>query len=219
MFMPRHHCLIKRLYEYGCIDEHSCCRTASDNQVQSFRRAMDVTTEMRVELCVPPGLSGGAEVEFVVFDTLQRCHVPDGLCEGESFQVICDIDISEASCGGYCTKSAAWRMYNADELRCPRPEEGAAFYRGQHIEMRRSSGKMSSGVVLDILHAFETIYRCRIGDHSQTLEKHCTAADIASQEGEEFMQLARVCDMQVKAGRLAYLCEHVPDGWGFPAQA
>ena len=37
---------------------------------------MDVTTEMRVELCVPPGLSGGAEVEFVVFDTLQRCHVP-----------------------------------------------------------------------------------------------------------------------------------------------
>ena len=304
---------------------------------------MDVTTEMRVELCVPPGLSGGAEVEFVVFDTLQRCHVPDGLCEGESFQVICDIDISEASCGGYCTKSAAWRMYNADELRCPRPEEGAAFYRGQHIEMRRSSGKMSSGVVLDILHAFETIYRCRIGDHSQTLEKHCTAADIgpvtpcpgfqyargdmvrvarlsdgavvlatvleptyvdgepsyklrlapeggvrgdgelssssqqtaaadadavmapvvethaeedirlktesapggafyvgqlvqvrarphhhpagaggerdASQEGEEFMQLARVCDMQVKAGRLAYLCEHVPDGWGFPAPA
>ena len=31
-----------------------------------------------------------------------------------------------------------------------------------------------------------------------------------------YRQLARVCDMQVRAGRLAYLCKHVPDGWGFP---
>ena len=31
-----------------------------------------------------------------------------------------------------------------------------------------------------------------------------------------FTQLVRVCETEVRAGRLAYVCKHVADGWGFP---
>ena len=69
-------------------------------------------------------------------------------------------------------------IYRAGDLRVPVPESGYAFFRGQHITMRRSDGRLSNGVVLETIDGYEPLYRCRIGDHSGTLEKFCTGADL-----------------------------------------
>jgi hypothetical protein len=373
---------------------------------------------MLVDVCIPPGIAGGDELLFVVAETTHHCVVPEGLCEGEVFQVLVDAEACDATAppstlqtdnsiasgettlfsteaelhvevpvgtvtgdsievqasGGRrfvvevpdglvagmtmvvslppsassvaprASPKAARRrrepsadaggeverLYDSEVLRAPEPKEGHAFYAGQHIQMRRSSGRFSSGVVLDAHDAFETLYRCRIGDHTATLEKWCTESDLRAVEalpgfeyavgamvrvaracdgavvlatvleglyvddepsyrlrlepapGEStvlvgacreggvahtsggrarptaavethaeddvriktqsapscafhvgqlvqvrsgadadgaslFNQLARVRDTEVRAGRLMYLCKHVPDGWGFPA--
>jgi len=70
--------------------------------------------------------------------------------------------------------------YDAQDLRVPIPEPGYAFYVGQHIQLLRNSGRFSNGVVLDIIDAYETLYRCRIGEPGGTLEKNCGEDDIRS---------------------------------------
>ena len=89
--------------------------------------------------------------------------MPEGLSEGEAFQVevdICENDKSPREVFADFDSSLrrdAFELYHADEIRAPRlSETGHTFYAGQHIQMRRSSGRMSSGVVLDVHEGFES---------------------------------------------------------------
>jgi hypothetical protein len=52
----------------------------------------------------------------------------------------------------------------SDALRTPRPEEGCRYYVGQFVQLLRSSGEWSGGVVLELMHGIETMYRCRLGE-------------------------------------------------------
>ena len=63
------------------------------------------------------------------------------------------------------------RTFRTDALREPHPEEGCRFYVGQPIQMLRTSGDWTEGVVLELMHGYETMYRCRLGEGR--LEKMC----------------------------------------------
>lgn len=55
-------------------------------------------------------------------------------------------------------------------LREPTADEGCRFYVGQAVQVLRTSGAWGEATILEILHGFETMYRCRLGEG--VLEKH-----------------------------------------------
>lgn len=126
---------------------------------------MHLTVE--VERSTPPLAAAAAAAEAAAAAVATVAALPPALSSSDD-----DKRSNGSGIGSGSGRDA--RLYRADELRVPIPEAGYAFYCGQHVTMRRADGRLSNGVVIEAFDTFETLYRCRIGDHTGTLEKNCT---------------------------------------------
>lgn len=161
---------------------------------------------------VPTGFKSGMSLELALPGTLLAAPAlseaptgapassPTALTATSALTTVSSSPPSPASPAGPATI-----VYPSDELREPAAEPGEAFFVGQHVTMRRTNGRLSNGVVLGVLDAYETLYRCRIGDHAGTLEKNCTEGEIQratpppgfAYTPGDMVRVARQCDGRV----------------------
>jgi hypothetical protein len=100
------------------------------------------------------------------------------------------------SLGGGSPSSLDVRTFRTDALREPQPEEGCRFYVGQPIQMLRTSGDWTEGVVLELMHGFETMYRCRLGEG--LLEKMCGEDEVRVPQPDDGFRFCRGQTVQVQ---------------------
>lgn len=164
----------------------------------------------RVYCHVPDGASPGDAIEVQANDGQWfSVEVPTGAFPGMSLEVDLPLQTERVLSTGSSSisrrASSDQLAYSAHELRVPQPVEGYSFYRGQHVQMLRSNGQYSNGVILEVLDWIwldQPMYRCRIGDRDGLYEKNMTDADISargSQPGFDYaagdvVLVPRKCD-------------------------
>ena len=88
-------------------------------------------------------------------------------------------------------------LCRTDALRVPRAEAGCRFFKGQFVQILRSSGEWCNGVVIELMpHGFETLYRCRLGEG--ILEKLLSEDELREPVPDEGFQYCRGQVMQVE---------------------
>ena len=123
---------------------------------------------------VPVGVHSGMEISVCVID--ESSHEPPPAVNSQSSvqaagsveAPTCHDDASSSSSAplGAC---ASMRICEAEELRVPVPRPGYKFYVGQHIRMPRAAYPgFSEGVVLEIIDAYETLYRRKMPPQHQS---------------------------------------------------
>ena len=99
-----------------------------------------------------------------------------------------------ASSGG--SPAVETMTFRTDALREPQPEEGCRFYVGQPIQMLRSSGEWTEGTVLELMHGYQTMYRCRLGEGR--LEKHLGEDEVRDPTPDEGFRFTRGQTVQLQ---------------------
>ena len=169
-------------------------QTVAADEKAKLEGAAGHVADMVVEPSSPPQLSSPVRANEITHCTSPSLGVGSGRRMGERFGSTSSSRAQNAAFrggrGGHGGRRSEVGSSAVDTMMCrstalrePIAEAGCRFYVGQAVQVLRSSGAWAVATILEVIHGYETLYRCRLGEG--ILEKHMGEDELRELQPDE----------------------------------